>query len=89
MQLHKVRRGSRIRINADWAEGENSHPPAHREFKPDEELEFYHIDGMYSYCKDDDGNVVHLVAWAEVEVLRDGMPTEPTTPDQGDHKDES
>jgi hypothetical protein len=32
------------------------------------ELNFSHVDGMYSYCTDDDGNVVHLAAWAEVEV---------------------
>lgn len=29
---------------------------------------FHHIDGAYSYCKDDDGNVVHLAAWTEVEI---------------------
>lgn len=32
----------------------------------DEELLFCHIDGMYSYCKDSQGNVVHLAAWTEV-----------------------
>jgi|GEM_PF-858395 len=67
MKLHKVKNGSRIRILADAKA-----PPAHRDFSLGEELEFYHIDGMYSYCKDDDGNVVHLVAWADVEVVRDG-----------------
>jgi len=35
-------------------------------------LEFHHIDGMYSYCKDKDGNVVHLAAWTEVEVIKEG-----------------
>jgi hypothetical protein len=30
---------------------------------------FYHIDGMYSYCKNKEGETVHLVAWAEVEVV--------------------
>ena len=29
---------------------------------------FDHIDGMYSYCKDDEGKVVHLAAWTEVEI---------------------
>jgi hypothetical protein len=33
-----------------------------------EELEFKHIDGMYSYCLTQEGNVVHLKAWTEVEV---------------------
>ncbi|MEY4720064.1 MAG: hypothetical protein RL563_2682 [Pseudomonadota bacterium] len=31
-------------------------------------LNFSHIDGMYSYCTDDAGNVVHLAAWTEVEI---------------------
>lgn len=32
---------------------------------------FHHIDGMYSYCHDKNGNVVHLVAWAEVEIIEE------------------
>ena len=71
-QLQEVTRGSRIRILPRKDLNTTEHPPAHREFEENEELEFGHIDGMYSYCKDDDGNIVHLVAWAEVEVLRDG-----------------
>lgn len=35
-----------------------------------EELNFRSIDGMYSYCTRDDGEVVHLVAWAEVEIIK-------------------
>jgi hypothetical protein len=33
-----------------------------------EELEFKHIDGMYSYCVTKEGNVVHLAAWSDVQV---------------------
>jgi hypothetical protein len=29
---------------------------------------FDHVNGIYSYCLDMKGNVVHLVAWAEVEL---------------------
>lgn len=29
------------------------------------------IDGMYSYVKDDDGNVYHFAAWTEVEAVED------------------
>lgn len=29
---------------------------------------FEHVDGMYSYCLDESGNVVHLIAWAEVNI---------------------
>jgi hypothetical protein len=32
----------------------------------DESIWFSHIDGMYSYCINQDGEVVHLVAWTEV-----------------------
>jgi len=28
---------------------------------------FGHIDGMYSYCKDIEGNVVHFAAWTKVK----------------------
>jgi len=34
-----------------------------------EVLFFDHLDGMYSYCKDKNGNVVHLAAWTEVEIV--------------------
>jgi hypothetical protein len=32
-------------------------------------LFFDHIDGMYSYCKDVDGNLVHPAAWTEVVIV--------------------
>ncbi len=53
-------------------EGGTIHPPCHREFDKGEELEFKHIDGMYSLCYDDAGQSVHVVAWADVEVIREG-----------------
>ena len=31
-------------------------------------LTFHHLDGMFSYCTDDNGNVVHVAAAAEVEL---------------------
>lgn len=39
-------------------------------------LFFDHIDGIYSFCKDEEGNVVHLSAFTEVEI----METEPNVP---------
>ena len=33
------------------------------------ELFFDHVDGMYSYCKDKDSNVIHLPAWTEVWIV--------------------
>ena len=35
------------------------------------ELNFYNVDGMYSFCKTDAGEVVHLVAWTEVELIEE------------------
>jgi hypothetical protein len=32
------------------------------------ELKFHHIDGMYSVCTDEHGNVYHISASEEVEV---------------------
>ena len=29
-------------------------------------LHFHHIDGMYSYCTNDEGKVVHLAAFVDV-----------------------
>lgn len=70
MQLHHVPNGTKIRLLPEpVAEGGTIHPPAHREFEKNEVLDFVHIDGMYSLCRDADGNDVHLVAWAEVEII--------------------
>ena len=33
------------------------------------EFFFDHIDGMYSYCKDKDGNIVHYAAWTPVKPI--------------------
>ncbi len=43
-----------------------SAPPGAREISVGEPVLFHHIDGMYSYCHDIHGNVVHLPAWQEV-----------------------
>lgn len=32
---------------------------------------FHTVDGMYSYCTDPAGNVVHLAAWTHVEQIDD------------------
>lgn len=44
-------------------------PPGRIAPMDNQEYNFHHIDGMYSYCTDDAGNVVHLRAWTEVEVI--------------------
>lgn len=63
-KLHKVPEGSKIRVKSD-----TQVPPSHRDFDEGEVVTFHHIDGMYSYCTDKDGKPVHVVAWADVEVM--------------------
>ena len=64
MELYNVPKGSKIRVVGDI-----KIPPASHPIEVDDILEFSRIDGMYSHCKNSKGEVVHLVAWAEVEVL--------------------
>lgn len=54
MKLHDVPRNTKIRLS----DGEGNYTA----------LLFHHMDGMYSYCTDDDVHVVHLAAWTNVEV---------------------
>jgi hypothetical protein len=34
-----------------------------------DEFLFHRVDGMYSYCTDEVGNVIHLAAFTEVEII--------------------
>ena len=64
MELHQVPRNSRIKIVT-----KDKVPPGAPPVEEGEELNFRSIDGMYSYCTRDNGEVVHLVAWTEVEII--------------------
>lgn len=64
MELYKVPDNSFVKV-LRGLEG----PPGARNGITGEVLFFHHVDGMYSYCKDKDGNTVHLKAWTEVEVV--------------------
>jgi len=64
MELYNVPRDSRIKVIV-----QNKVPPGVPQVIEGEELNFRSIDGMYSYCTRDSGEVVHLAAWTEVEVL--------------------
>ena len=66
MKLYKVPRNSKIRIlNKEDAIG----PPGSITLNLQDTYHFGHIDGMYSYCKDKDSNVIHLPAWTEVWIV--------------------
>ena len=66
MKLYDVPRNSKIKVL-----GNIKVPPAAPKISKDDVLTFSHIDGMYSYCTTEAGEVVHLVAWADVEVIID------------------
>jgi hypothetical protein len=65
MKLYDVPRNTKVRVL-----DEIKVPPGAPEIKKGEVIDFDHIDGMYSYCHNAAGQLVHLAAWAEVEVLR-------------------
>lgn len=44
-------------------------PPGAREVELHEEVFFDHLDGMYSFCKDIHGNIVHLPGWQDVDIV--------------------
>ncbi len=72
MELHKVPNNSRIRVIKPEEPPPGGIAPEMKEYN------FHHIDGMYSYCTDDDNNVVHLKAWTEVELVSDEQQEEIT-----------
>jgi hypothetical protein len=64
MKLYDVPRNTKVRIIQ--SEGP---PPDGLSVADNEIIDFKHIDGMYSYCKNSQGEVVHLKAWTEVELV--------------------
>ena len=66
-KLYDVPRNSWVRPVLD----NPTAPPDARPVQLGEPVKFHNIDGMYSYCHDEVGNVVHLPAWQEVEVLNE------------------
>lgn len=62
MKLYDVPRKTWVKIV-----GETKVPPAGIIADKGERIFFDHIDGMYSYCTDEAGEIVHLAAWTEVE----------------------
>ena len=68
--LFELRKGDKFKLAPEEEAGEPVKVPvAHEE--PNMELEylFDHIDGMYSFCKDSAGTVVHFAAWTKVYKL--------------------
>jgi hypothetical protein len=64
MKLYEVPRHTRVRLVPEI----DVHIPMDSGL-PVDEFMFHHIDGMYSYCVTDAGEVVHPAAWTEVEII--------------------
>lgn len=60
--LYELRKGDKFNI----IDEELKVPPAHDAVDLAAEYWFGHIDGMYSFCKDPEGNIVHFAAWTKV-----------------------
>ena len=63
MKLYDVPRNSKIIVKDNIKT-----PPASIPIEEGDMLQFHRIDGMYSYCENGKGEVVHLSANADVEV---------------------
>ena len=68
MKLHEVPRKSWIRVLPD-PEVVTKVPPSAPMIADGEVIFFHHIDGMYSLCRNQGGQICHLVAWQEVEIV--------------------
>jgi len=65
LKLYDVPRNTKIKVLIS-----SSAPPGARVVQQEEILDFSHVDGMYSYCKDKNGMIVHIPAWEEVEIVQ-------------------
>ena len=61
--LYELRKGDKFKIVDDNLKV----PVAHDAVDLAAEYLFGHIDGMYSFCKDIEGNIVHFAAWTKVK----------------------
>jgi len=66
MKLYEVPNNTRIRVT-----GKIQSPPGAPVINVGDILEYHQLDGMYSYCLRGD-EVVHLIAWADVEIVEGG-----------------
>lgn len=65
MKLYEVPRHTKVRLISEERGPIAGVPPVVGNM-----YQFSHIDGMYSYCKDELGRVVHLPGWSEVEICQ-------------------
>lgn len=66
MKLYELNSPCKVRLV-----GEVGVPVAANSLKGGDVLNFKHIDGMYSFCYTEQGNIVNPAAWTEVEIVED------------------
>ena len=66
MELYKLPRGSHFRLI-----GNTQIPPETRHPNLNKTYKLINIDGMYSYCLDENKDVYHFAAWADVTEVND------------------
>lgn len=66
MKLYELKRGSRFRIVSN----NPVTPIAANELEYGDVLTLDHVDGMYSYCTDNQGEVRHPAAFTEIEEIK-------------------
>ena len=66
MKLYSVPPNTKVRLLGDL-----KNPPGAPEPDVGTVVLFKHVDGMYSYCLTHKGEVVHPVAWSEIEIVED------------------
>ena len=64
MKLHEVPRRTIVRVMT-----EATVPPASDAVGRGELIRFYNLDGMFSRCRNERGNIVHLSVCTDVEIV--------------------
>lgn len=64
MKLYEVPNNTEVRLLE-----EPRIPPGAPPVSNGDTILFFHVDGMYSYCKNSNGDIVHIAAWTEVEIV--------------------
>ena len=65
MKLYELSRGSKFRLVSK----DPVTPPASKELEYGDTLILKNIDGMYSFCLTQEGEIVHPAAFSDVEVV--------------------
>ena len=75
MKLYEVPNNTWVCVSKEEAP-----PPGGLSVNVNQKIKLINIDGMYSYCKTEAGDVIHLAAWTEVEVISDPRTIDSKTP---------